>query len=35
MNEYGAAAAGDAGFGVVVDFDKQVVEPVIPPKAVA
>jgi hypothetical protein len=35
VNEHGAAAAGDAGFGVVVDFNKQVVEPVVTPKPVS
>jgi hypothetical protein len=35
MYKYRAAAAGDAGPDVVIDLDEQIVEPVIPPKAVA
>ena len=35
MDEYGAAAAGHSGLRVVVNLDKQVVEAVVAPKAVA
>jgi len=35
MDKHGAAAAGHARSGIVVDFDDQVVETVVPPEPVA
>ncbi len=35
VDEYGAAAAGHARTGIVVDLDENVVEPVVPPQPVA
>src|SRR5271170_5191297 len=35
MDEYGAAAAGDSGLRVVVNLDKEVIEGVVAPQAVA
>ena len=35
MDEYGAAAAGHSGLRVVVNLDKQVIDAIVAPQAVA